>query len=116
MLKSTETVRKGSILPLILELEAELIERERTLKQEVREEVDNAKQAAAQRIDKAENELPGIEAAERQKLLAEINASVEERSSEEDRKYENLKKAVDLNRQQVIEYILKRILPDIESR
>ncbi len=110
-----DTARKGSILPLILDLESELIERETQLKKSIRADIEAAKQDAAQRISKAESELAGIETEERKKLQAEINASVEERSSEEDRKYENLHKAIERNRERAVDYLLKRILPDIEN-
>jgi len=112
--KSSDITRNGSILPLILNLESELIEHDRQLKKSIRTDADTAQQAAAQRIGEAENDLPGIESEERKKLQIEVNASVEERSSEEDRKYNNLQKAIEKNRKLAVDHILKQVLPDIE--
>ena len=116
MPRSINIFTKGSILPPILEMEAELIEQENEAHKLAEEMIEKAKLTGEKLIEDAMKELPVIEEEERKKLLEAVDASIEELKVIEERKLRELELNIERNRKRVLDFLMKKIIPQWDSR
>ena len=116
MPKSSRTFNEGSIIPSILTMEAEFIERENEEQKLAGEKMQTAKFSCDKLIEDTVKELPAIEEKERKKLLDEVDASADELRKKEERELRGLERNIEHNRRKVLDLILNKVIPDWDGR
>lgn len=116
MMKITSIFNKESILPSILELETELIDQENEVLKIAEESVHKATLSAEKLVKDTLKELPGIEEEGRKRLLEEVNVKTDDLKSIDEKEFRKLEHSIELNRTYVLEFILKRLIPQWDSR
>ena len=123
MPKGTHTVqdyvspyRKGSLIPSILSVESDLIERERNVREDSERIVDEARQDAYKLIRKTKKELPRVEEKERQELIAALTTSAENLLLDRERELLELRERIARNRKQALNHIIAHIIPGWKNR
>ncbi|MBN1294068.1 MAG: hypothetical protein JXB48_19685 [Candidatus Latescibacteria bacterium] len=111
MAKRSGIFNKGSILPVILETEAELIERENEALKNAEETMRQAQISAKKLIDKTLKELPVIEEEGRARLLDIVDSQTEELIKNEEKILNKLKKNIEKNCRNALEHILNKVIP-----
>ena len=111
MARNTSILNKGSILPSIVELEAELTERENEAMKIAEERIHKAKLTGEKLVEDTLKELPQIEEGERKKLLEGVDARVEELKSIEERESRELEQIIERNKKGALDFVLKKVLP-----
>jgi hypothetical protein len=106
--------RKGSLIPSVLDVEADLIELEREAREEVDRILARSRQAAEQLLLKTRKELPHIEEAERQELIVSLTTSAEDLLLDRERELTELRERIATKRKQALDRILARIIPGWE--
>jgi len=106
---------KGSILPDILELEADIIEKENEVQKQADSLIEDAHQFAEHLIEETQKELVSVEEAERKKLLETIDNDLEKVRTAEEEKYRYLEEVIANNRLKVVDSILSRFVPHWHS-
>ena len=106
---------KGSILPDILELEAEIIEQENAIRKQADDLIEEAHQFAERLLEETRKELVSVEEAERKKLLETIDSDLEEIWTKEEKKYRKLVDTIIHNRLKVVDYLMGRLVPHWHS-
>ena len=110
MAKRSGIFNKGSILPVIIKTEAELVERENEALKDAEETVRKAQINAKALLEKTEKELPAIEEEERAGLLEKVDFQTEEYIRNEEQALKKLEKKIEINRRNALEYILNTVI------
>lgn len=116
MARSISIFNKGSIVPSIIELETELIERETEASRLAEEKIHKAKITSAKLIDETTKELLSIEENERKTLLEEVDARVEELKIKEERDLLVLEQSIQQNRKRALDFILHMVIPQWDGQ
>ena len=111
MASKVSIFNKGSILPSIIEMEAELLERENKVKKVAEEEIHRAKLSGEKLLENTIKELPLIEKEERKKFSENIDAGTEKLIHIEEQKLHNLEQSIKNNREYALNFILKNVIP-----
>ena len=111
MASNISIFNKGSILPSIIEVETELLERENEVQKLAEEKIHNAKLTGEKLLEDTFKELPLIEEEERKKLSENIDARTEKLMNFEKQKYKKLEQSIKNNREQALDFILKKVIP-----
>jgi len=106
---------KGSILPDILELEAEIIEQENEIRKKAEDMIQEAHLFAERLIEETRKELVSEEKTEREKLLESIDDDLEELRTVEEEKIRELERIIECNHLKVVDSILGRFVPHWHS-
>ena len=107
---------RDSLLPSILELESELLEREKSVLKSAEEILHEAKLAGDLLIENTLKELPDIEEKERKKLIESLDTKTEELRLKEEQKLHEIKNRIENNRKIVLDFILNKIVPCWDGR
>jgi len=116
MVKSINIFNKGSILPSILKIEAELIEQENKIKKRADEKLRQAELSSAKLVEDTQKELPIVEEEERGKLLQSLNSEIENLTSKDEQEFQKLERCIEKNRKKSLEFILKNIIPQWNNK
>jgi len=107
---------KESILPSILELEEELMDQENEALKLAEEKVHEATLSAEKLVKDTIKELPRIEEEERKRLLEDVNIKTDDLKSTYEKEFKELDQNIEYNRKRVLELILKKLVPQWDSR
>jgi len=107
--------RKGSLIPPVLDLEADLIEQEQEARAYAERIVSEARRDAEQRIVDTRKQLPHIEASEREKLAASLSSSTESMYESHDSEIRELETGIERNHRRALDFIIHRLIPDWDS-
>ena len=111
MASNISIFNKGSILPSIIEMEAELLERENEVQKLAEEKIHKAKLYGEKLLEDTIKELPLIEEEEGKKLSEIIDARTEKLMNIEEQKLQNLEQSIKNNREHALNFILKNVIP-----
>lgn len=101
----------GTVLPSIIDLEAELLEREQTARSEASHVIDEAKAAAERLLAETRRELPRLEREARERLMLEIDSETDVGTDGEDTRLGRLEDLIKHNHDRAVEAMVARILP-----
>jgi len=116
MVKSINIFNKGSILPSILKMEAELIEQENEIKKRADETIRQVELSSMKLVEDTRKALPNIEEEERQKLMESLNSEIQNLTSNDEQEFQKLEQCIEKNRKEALLYILKRVVPQWNNK
>ena len=116
MVKEKSIFNKGSILPYIIELEAEFIEQENEALKLADEEVRQAQLSGEKCIEDTRKEIPVIEEEERRKILDAYDSETEKLMNREEQEYHELEQCIIHNRNNALNFILNKVIPQRNGR
>ena len=111
MLGRISIFNKGSILPSIIEMEEELIKQELETKKLSDEKVLEAKVSGEKIIKDTHKKIPGIEEAEKKKILETVDEKAQELENASNLELSELEKNIKHNRTKTLDFILNKIIP-----
>jgi hypothetical protein len=104
--------RKGSLIPPVLDLEADLIEQEQEARAYAERIVFEARRDAEQLIAETKKRLPRIEASERDKLADSLLSSTGFMHETHDSEIRELEAGIARNHRRALDYLLHKLIPD----
>jgi len=111
MASNISIFNKGSILPSIIEVEKELLERESEVQKLAEERIYKAKLSGEKLLEDTIKELPSIEEEERKKLSENIDSRTEKLMNVEEQKFKKLEQSIKNKKEQALNFILKKVIP-----
>lgn len=105
----------GTVMPSIIDLEAELMEREQAARTEAGHAIDEARMASERLLAETRRELPRLEREARERLMREIDGETDGVTDVEDALLVRLEDLIKRNHDRAVEVMVARILPTIDD-